>query len=392
MMNGEWKKVKLGEVLTPAQRAEAPVAGTMYRQLGVRLWGEGAYERDPVDGAQTTYSHLFRAETDDVVVNKIWARNGSVALVQPTLAGAYGSTEFPMFAPKRDRLMPRWMHWLTKTSDFWFQCDELSKGTSGKNRIKPSQFLQVEIPLPPLAEQRRIVARIEDLTAQIAEARMLRLQAMEETVALLVSMAHRTDLEDKQKERAGWRKRQLRDCIDLVDDSHKVSVDRSYPNFGIYSYARGLFHKPPIEGIQTSAPTLRRVKAGQFIYSRLFAFEGAYGLVADEYDGHYVSSEYPTFICKPDAMRVEFLEAYFKSPSAWREVAVGSKGLGSRRQRVQPAQVLSHCAWVPPLTCQDQIVRVRKHLDALKRLQAETAAELDALMPPILDRAFKGEL
>jgi type I restriction enzyme, S subunit len=29
---------------------------------------------------------------------------------------------------------------------------------------------------------------------------------------------------------------------------------------------------------------------------------------------------------------------------------------------------------------------------ALKRLQAETAAELDALLPAILDRAFKGEL
>ena len=31
-------------------------------------------------------------------------------------------------------------------------------------------------------------------------------------------------------------------------------------------------------------------------------------------------------------------------------------------------------------------------VDALKRLQAETAAELGALLPSILDRAFKGEL
>ena len=31
-------------------------------------------------------------------------------------------------------------------------------------------------------------------------------------------------------------------------------------------------------------------------------------------------------------------------------------------------------------------------VDALKRLQTETAAELDALLPAILDRAFKGEL
>jgi type I restriction enzyme, S subunit len=31
-------------------------------------------------------------------------------------------------------------------------------------------------------------------------------------------------------------------------------------------------------------------------------------------------------------------------------------------------------------------------VDALTRVQAETATELDALLPAILDRAFKGEL
>ena len=31
-------------------------------------------------------------------------------------------------------------------------------------------------------------------------------------------------------------------------------------------------------------------------------------------------------------------------------------------------------------------------VDALKKLQADTAAELDALLPSILDKAFKGEL
>jgi hypothetical protein len=31
-------------------------------------------------------------------------------------------------------------------------------------------------------------------------------------------------------------------------------------------------------------------------------------------------------------------------------------------------------------------------MNALKYLQAETAAELDVLLPAILDRAFKGEL
>ncbi|PYX63779.1 MAG: restriction endonuclease subunit S, partial [Acidobacteria bacterium] len=51
---------------------------------------------------------------------------------------------------------------------------------------------------------------------------------------------------------------------------------------------------------------------------------------------------------------------------------------------------------VPPLPEQRRIVSeldaLQAEVDALKRLQSETAAELDALLPAILDRAFKGEL
>jgi type I restriction enzyme S subunit len=137
---------------------------------------------------------------------------------------------------------------------------------------------------------------------------------------------------------------------------------------------------------------LRRVKSGQFIYSRLFAFEGSYGRVTDEFDGAFVSQEYPTFECDQLHVRAEFLAAYFKPSHVWKDVATGSKGLGDRRQRVQPAQVLAHELWLPPIAWQNRLADVQMEVDALKRLQAETATELDALLPAILDKAFKGEL
>jgi type I restriction enzyme S subunit len=39
-----------------------------------------------------------------------------------------------------------------------------------------------------------------------------------------------------------------------------------------------------------------------------------------------------------------------------------------------------------------ELEELQAEVDALKRLQTETAAELDAMLPAILDRAFKGEL
>lgn len=51
---------------------------------------------------------------------------------------------------------------------------------------------------------------------------------------------------------------------------------------------------------------------------------------------------------------------------------------------------------LPPLPEQRRIVAylddLQSKVDAVKRLQAETAAELDALLPAVLDKAFRGEL
>ncbi|MGH8651159.1 MAG: hypothetical protein ACREYE_02775, partial [Gammaproteobacteria bacterium] len=87
-----WPKVRLGEMVSPVARGETPFPGTTYRQVGVKLWGEGAYERESIDGAQTKYAQLFRTEDGDIIVNKIWARNGSVTVVsefvkKPTALG-----------------------------------------------------------------------------------------------------------------------------------------------------------------------------------------------------------------------------------------------------------------------------------------------------------------
>jgi len=51
---------------------------------------------------------------------------------------------------------------------------------------------------------------------------------------------------------------------------------------------------------------------------------------------------------------------------------------------------------VPPISEQQRVVgelgALQAEVDALRHLQAETSAELDALLPSVLDKAFKGEL
>lgn len=173
-----------------------------------------------------------------------------------------------------------------------------------------------------------------------------------------------------------WPRIPLAELLRSASEPVSVRQDQDYPNFGIYSFGRGLFAKPDIEGMKTSASTLYRVQAGNFIYSRLFAFEGSYGVVDDAFDGCFVSNEYPSFAIDRSRLEPGFIKAYFQVPKVWKAIAMGSKGVGSRRIRVQPDKVLAHPIPLPPLDEQKAIVA---HLDALAEKSRQVAAHLDAV-------------
>jgi type I restriction enzyme S subunit len=113
----------------------------------------------------------------------------------------------------------------------------------------------------------------------------------------------------------------LGDVMTPAVDPHRVDPESAYQNIGIYSFGRGIFLKPPIVGSASSASTLYRVQAGQFIYSRLFAFEGAYGIVPAEADGAFVSNEFPAFDIDQQRADPGYLGWFFRAPAVWRALA-----------------------------------------------------------------------
>jgi type I restriction enzyme, S subunit len=317
----------------------------------------------------------------DAAIHRLHYQEGQFALANLLVA----------LLPKTHNVyFPKYLYWYLNTYKDSMLVP-LMKGTANVS-LKEKDIADVQVNLPSFEEQRRIVARVETLATKIQEARGLRKTALDHADRLLVAMAHRDDLTEQQKLEQGWQPVSIGDIIDQVQDRHVVDPSRSYPNLGIYSFGRGLFLKPPIEGTNTSAQSLYRVKSGQFIYSRLFAFEGSYGIVTDEFDGRYVSNEYPTFECRPDCANPEFLLAYLKSPQIWPLMAMGSKGLGDRRQRIQPEQILAYRIMLPPLEWQAKIAAMFGVLNRLKTQQEATTPELEALLPSILSRAFAGEL
>lgn len=263
----------------------------------------------------------------------------------------------------------------------------LMQGTANMS-MKVADIVGIEIPLPPLTEQQALVARLDALAEKTRQVEV-HLDAIEhDSLRLLVTMAKRPDFSDEQRRTSGWRQRTIADIARLALSPESVDISGSYPNVGILSYARGVFGKVPIEGATTSAKTLYKIKSGQFIYSRLFAFEGAYALVPDEFDGYYVSNEFPTFDVDTDLASEKFLMTLFMTENDWHQLRASTKGVGVRRLRIQPEHILARPIWLPP---PNEISRIDALFDryfALKEKHASIRSTNAALLPATLERVF----
>jgi type I restriction enzyme S subunit len=184
----------------------------------------------------------------------------------------------------------------------------------------------------------------------------------------------------------------MRELVSLRRPDIEVRRDESYQFAGVYSFGRGVFRSVRRSGADFGYARLTRLHAGDFVYPKLMAWEGALGVVPPECDGCVVSPEFPVFQLDEARVLSEVLDVHSRTPTAWPAISGASTGTNVRRRRLNPQDFLSYRMPLPSRPTQMTLRAVKAEVDRLKAQQAGTAAELDALLPAILDRAFNGEL
>src|SRR3972149_2171658 len=164
--------VRFGEILERIERKIIVTDTATYSCVGVRWYGQGAFIRSRLAGAEIIRKHQWRIEPGDIVYNKLFAWKGAFAVADETVTGSIVSDNFPTCGADLHRVDTAWLKWFFRTPDLGRQAQNLSKGAAAisKLTLNPPDFWKLQVPLPPVAEQRRIVARLEELNAAICKA------------------------------------------------------------------------------------------------------------------------------------------------------------------------------------------------------------------------------
>jgi len=116
------------------------------------------------------YTHF---QSGDVIFAKITPcmENGKIAVARDLTNGlACGSTEFHVLRP-RGAISPDYLWRYLRQRTFRVEAERSMTGAVGQRRVPLEYLKAAEIPLPPVAEQRRIVAQIDGLSAKSNRAR-----------------------------------------------------------------------------------------------------------------------------------------------------------------------------------------------------------------------------
>ena len=367
-----WPVVPLGKVAKRIQRAETPQPGMSYRQIGVRLWGQGAYQRGSIDGSETRYSVFYQVRKDDIIVNKIWARNGSVAVVTSELDGSFGSSEFPTYEADRTALLPGWFAWFTRTPELWEQCANLSRGTSGKNRLQPGRFLDVRLPLPPLAEQQRIVAKLDKVAGLVEERRRV-IETAERDAQAMLSNAFREIV-------GGVPYRPMAEVAPLVRRPVEIEPDRQYTEIGVKSFYNGIFHRRTMNGSEYSWQKLFWIQEGDLVFSNLMAWEQGIAVAAPKDNGCVGNHRMLTCEVNCTLATSPFLFAYFRTEEGFMQVAGHSPGSIARNKTLSSKKLPTIQVPVPPLDRQRWFDRLQKQVHQMEAIRNSAGQDAEALL------------
>lgn len=340
-------------------------------------------------------------EEGDVLFAKITPcmENGKAAIARGLTDGiGFGSTEFHVLRPSA-MVLGEWVWYFVRQERFRSAAKAAFRGGVGQQRV-PQDFLEhYLIPLPPLEEQRRIVANIEALMARVREARHLRAEARKGAERLMQAVLAEAFPRPGAALSEGWRWVKLGEVFQIQQGASMSPKRRRGVNPRPFLRTKNIqWGFVDLSDVDEMDFTDEEVNSLALHEGDLLICEGGDVGRTAIWQGELPLCLYQNHIHRLRAIgRVEpkfymyWMQAAYQVFSAYagEESRTAIPNLSGRRLR-------EFIAPLPPLEEQRRIVayldQVQQQATSLKQAQDETESELKRLEQAILDKAFRGDL
>lgn len=395
-----WPTMPLGDLVLPTEQRdpkENPTEGFTYVDIASvdnETKAIGTTKR--IIGADAPSRAKKVIRKGDMIVSTVRPNLNAVALIPKSLDSQICSTGFSVLRPS-PQVTSGYLFAFTRSPLF---IDHLVSRTTGANypAVNDGEVKDVPIPLPPLAEQERIVKLLDEAD----ELRTLRAQADTRKAQLIPALFHEM-FGDPMENAKGWSLRPVSSFVEELHGGRSVNPAGADEGAGRYRVLKisavtwGEFKpnesKPVVAGYEP--PKSHFVQAGDLLFSRANTTElvAATSYVFDTPPNLLLPDKLWRFVWKqPQRVEPLFVWWLFQAPSIRRELGQRATGTGGSMKNISKPKVMTLEVPVPPLPLQKEFAQRVTEIRALAAAQAASRQRLEALFQSLLHRAFNGEL
>jgi type I restriction enzyme S subunit len=399
--------------ITPQNRALLSEVAEINPSLEAKLAGEENITFVPMAAVSAEEARVVTNETrqfkevskgytpfqsGDVLIAKITPcfENGKIAQALLKHRYGFGSTEFHVVRPRPGRLDGRYLHHFLRQQKIRVAGERRMTGSGGQRRVPAAFISEMEIPLPPLAEQKRIgevLDKAEELRAKRRTA-LAQLDTLSQSVFLEM-------FGDPVVNSRGWSEKtllgEIADIVSGITKGRKLNGQktRSVPYLAVANVQDRSLN---LNGIKTIEATEDEISRYRLLANDLVLTEG--GDPDKLGRGTLWNTELPECIHQNHIFRVRLTSE--KITPLFANWLIGStRGkryfLKSAKQTtgiasINMTQLRGFPLLLPPIELQEEFADRVTALEKLKATQRASLAELDALFASLQLRAFAGDL
>lgn len=385
------ERVRVGDVLRLERRRVEIDPIAEYSLIGVYSFGKGIFHRVPVAGADLGNYRFNRVESGDLVLSNIQSWEGAIAYATAEEAGKVGTNRFLTYVPRDDRVDTNWARWFFLSEPGMRLIRQAAPGTVKRNRtLAISRFEALEIPLPPIGEQRSVARGLDRVEASLGALTESSRISMAQTDSLFNSAEWALINDGIQ---SGWPIVKLATAATVNPrKSSLVPSETTFVPMASVDEERGVIARPIARPSNDVHKGYKQFQRGDVIFARITPCmqNGKAAVFNGPTPIGYGSTEF--HVIRPlTGISSSWIHRYLRSDRIRREAMRSMTGTAGQ-QRV-PAKYLANLT-IPVPSMVDQ-VRTTARIDALmderetcQLMFTRRRGVVEAVLPSAMNRAF----